>query len=157
MKTTSMLAAVLVVMAGSAYAADFSGLQTVKAADIAAAAESGEGAMFVKEAAVAQKVDSLDKAAFRALLVGYSILIKDTDKKYFEQVYVKNASDFYNIGKQLVGNKINQAAFRVDYATKQNDRMVYIVSITCNGIAIDRFRVDVDVKTGKVEYSLAGD
>lgn len=93
----------------------------------------------------------------RALPVGYSRLIKDADRRSFEQVYSKHNRDFYNIGHQLVGAKIDQAAFFVDHATEQGNAMVYIVSITKNDVAIGKFRVDANISTGKVEYSLAGD
>ncbi|HAH31855.1 MAG TPA: hypothetical protein DCL44_06025 [Elusimicrobia bacterium] len=96
------------------------------------------------------------KAAARVLAVSYSAQIKDADKKYFDAVYAKNTSGFYNVGRQLVGNKIDQAEFFVAYATRQSDRAVYLVKISVDNMAISKFRADV-LANGKVEYSQAED
>lgn len=101
--------------------------------------------------------DASPKAASKVLPVGYSIHIKDADRKVFEKVYAKNAADFYNVGRQFVGGKIDRAEFFVGYTTMQGKTAIYLVSITENGMVIGKFRVDADLSTGKVEYLQAED
>ena len=90
------------------------------------------------------------------LPVGYNINIKDADKKFFAKMYASHAVEFKNVGRNLVGNKIENAEFFVDFANNQGNMMVYTVSITNNRRVVGQFRVDANTATGQVDYSLIG-